>query len=335
MSNQPLISVIVPVYNVAAYLPRCLDSICKQTYPHLEVIVVDDGSTDNSLEICQQYAKQDKRFTVICQKNGGLSAARNTGMDNMHGEFFTFIDSDDWVSPDYCQVLLDLQQQTNACVAWGNWQFAHDNKNFSASPKRPDIFNLNHLTAEEYTLLSFIRGVSVCIKLYQSAVFKSLRFDPEYKLSEDIDFTMRSAPLVDFAAYTDKPLYFYYQRPSSLIHTPNLTGRKKILDFLPQVILFCKKQNWKRAESAAQAYYLSYGLCLTAFSLLEKSAPAALLRKKMHAWTCSHQAELLADSRFSVAGKMFLRCFVRFPLLTYFICNLPGIKKILHNHATQ
>ena len=97
MPTQPLLSVIVPVYNAAPYLRRCLDSICGQTYPNLEIILIDDGSTDSSLEICKQYAAKDPRVRVLHQANKGLPATRNVGIEQSKGEFFTFVDSDDWV----------------------------------------------------------------------------------------------------------------------------------------------------------------------------------------------------------------------------------------------
>ena len=95
MSDSPLISVIIPVYNVEKYLHRCLDSVIEQTYKNLEVILIDDGSTDHSGEICDDYAAKDVRIHVIHQENQGVSAARNKGLDNVKGEYITFVDSDD------------------------------------------------------------------------------------------------------------------------------------------------------------------------------------------------------------------------------------------------
>ena len=109
------ISIGMPVYNVAEYLPQCLDSIINQTFTDFEVIMVDDGSTDGrSFKICQEYVERDKRFRLIHQKNGGRSAARNTALKNMTGEYITWIDSDDWVEPDYLKILVDTQTRTGA-----------------------------------------------------------------------------------------------------------------------------------------------------------------------------------------------------------------------------
>ena len=109
------VSIGMPVYNVAEYLPQCLDSIIDQTFTDFEVIMVDDGSTDGkSFEICQEYVGRDKRFKLIHQKNGGRSAARNTALKYMTGEYITWIDSDDWVEPDYLKILVDIQIKTGA-----------------------------------------------------------------------------------------------------------------------------------------------------------------------------------------------------------------------------
>ena len=108
MSNTalPLISVIVPVYNVKPYIAKCLDSIMRQTYTNIEIIVVDHGSTDGSEHICDEYANKDQRIIVIHQKNGGLAAARNTGIDAAHGEYLGFVDSDDFIEPFMYEKLL-------------------------------------------------------------------------------------------------------------------------------------------------------------------------------------------------------------------------------------
>lgn len=109
------VSIGMPVYNVAEYLPQCLDSIIHQTFTDFEVIMVDDGSTDGkSFEICQEYTVRDKRFKLIHQENGGRSTARNTALKNMTGEYITWIDSDDWVEPNYLEILVDTQMKTGA-----------------------------------------------------------------------------------------------------------------------------------------------------------------------------------------------------------------------------
>ena len=113
MSDKPLISVIVPVYNVERYLPRCIESILKQTYTNFELILVDDGTPDRSGIICDRYAEKDSRIRVIHKENGGVSTARNAGIDAAKGEWITFVDSDDWVSVKYLELLAECLDQND------------------------------------------------------------------------------------------------------------------------------------------------------------------------------------------------------------------------------
>ena len=103
--HNPLISVVVPVYNVEQYIRECVDSIVSQTYCHLEIVLIDDGSLDNCPVICDEYAKKDSRIKVVHQKNGGLAKARNVGIENSSGEYITFIDSDDYIASNYIEIL--------------------------------------------------------------------------------------------------------------------------------------------------------------------------------------------------------------------------------------
>ena len=114
-----LISVIVPVYNVEKYLPRCIESILRQTYPHFELILVDDGSLNKSGAICDRYAKKDARVKVIHKENAGISTARNAGVDMAQGEYISFVDSDDWVREDYLEKLLTPMLQYDVQMVFG------------------------------------------------------------------------------------------------------------------------------------------------------------------------------------------------------------------------
>lgn len=128
MIREPLISVIVPVYNVEKYLDQCLESIVGQTYCHLEIIVVDDGSTDGSGAKCDSWAERDKRIRVIHQPNGGHSAARNTALDTMTGELVTMVDSDDVLHPEFAETLLSVMERTDADIVVGDYVAFYDDK---------------------------------------------------------------------------------------------------------------------------------------------------------------------------------------------------------------
>ena len=118
--DEKLISVIVPVYNVERYLRQCIESITNQSYKNLQIILIDDGSKDNSGKICDEYAEKDKRVEVIHKENTGVSAARNTGLDNAKGEWITFVDADDWVEKNFCEILIKKATENESdCIACG------------------------------------------------------------------------------------------------------------------------------------------------------------------------------------------------------------------------
>ena len=122
MTEQALVSIVVPVYNRHNYLAECLDSLMVQTYRNLEIILVDDGSTDDSLAICQSYAKKDARIKVIAQENAGVATARNTGVQAAIGQYLMFVDSDDYVAKNYCELAVNaLQENQVIFAAWVLW----------------------------------------------------------------------------------------------------------------------------------------------------------------------------------------------------------------------
>ena len=126
--QKPLVSVIVPIYNVEQYLRRCIDSVLAQTYTNYELILVDDGSPDACGKICDEYAARNPKIKVIHQKNQGLSAARNNAVPKSNGEYITFIDSDDFVSKDYLQYLVSLIQKYDAQISAGGFVYQYENR---------------------------------------------------------------------------------------------------------------------------------------------------------------------------------------------------------------
>ena len=325
--NFPLISVIVPVYNVAEYLSRCLNSICNQTYKNLEIILVDDGSTDNSLKICNQYAAKDKRITVIHQENGGLSAARNTGMDHMHGEFFTFIDSDDWVTPDYCQVLLDLINQTNADVSAGNFTYAYEDGSqqlFQAPNENKIIF-----TGEDLFLFGFNYHHCACVKLYRTSTCKTLRFNSYYSLSEDLDFFFQLSRHITTLAYTNRSISYYYQRPHSLIRSTDLPGREKIFYLYQQLEDYCLKNHFNQAYKKIRALSLEYGCVFTILAILELNQDFHVKMQEIYSWLKKNQEDIFHLKSMRLFGHVFMRLFCYFPRATIWLCRAPGIKYLL------
>lgn len=235
--QNPLVSIIVPIYKVEPYLRRCLDSIVNQTYTKLEIILVDDGSPDGCPQICDEYAAKDNRIIVIHKENGGLSDARNTGLDICKGEYISFVDSDDWVNEKYVETLLRIAAKKNADIAIG--EHIKTNGNISRNPKA--IFTKTFTSKEGLTLLFGRNNITYtisCGKLYKKSLFTTLRF-PKGKYHED-EFTSyilfyNSKKIT----YTSEILYYYYQRAGSIVSTRHPWD---VLEYLEQRYIFFKEK---------------------------------------------------------------------------------------------
>ena len=216
MEQNHLLSVIVPVYNVEEYLPRCVDSLLAQTYTNLELILVDDGAKDQSGAICDDYARKDSRIKVIHKPNGGLSSARNAGMDIAQGEYITFVDSDDWIESDAYEHLLGLMHRYQVkLVCGGNYDVEDSTgvKTLGVCPKAEEA-----ITSEEMVRRMFLwQGCdsSVCDKIFHRELLEGFRF-PEGKVCEDVAITYKIILSTDRAVLSEKPFYNYLHRSGSI-----------------------------------------------------------------------------------------------------------------------
>lgn len=235
--QNPLVSIIVPIYKVEPYLQRCLDSIVNQTYTNLEIILVDDGSPDGCPQICDEYATRDKRIVVIHKENGGLSSARNAGLDVCKGEYISFVDSDDWVEKNYIESLLYIAIKENADITIGE-NFISRNKNISINKSyntkvyisKDAIF---HLLKNNHIAFTVSWG-----KLYKRELFSSLRF-PIGKYHEDEFTTYILFYNSKKIAYTSEILYYYDQRAGSIVSTRHPWD---VLEYLEQRYIFFKEK---------------------------------------------------------------------------------------------
>lgn len=216
---MPKVSIIIPVYNVEQYLAKCLDSVCGQTYKDLEIICVNDCSPDNCAEILNKYAEQDDRIILVTrEKNGGLSAARNSGLDAATGEYIYFIDSDDWIDLDYIEKMVDAIKNNDADIAINTSMIAE--KNNISKP----YFHLNH--EENYN--NFIKTKeaienilwSACTKIIRTSFLKkyNLKF-PEGFVDEDLYFHYVSLVNTNMIYIVNGSNYHYVSRDSSICNT--------------------------------------------------------------------------------------------------------------------
>lgn len=210
---RPLVSVIVPVYQVEPWLETCVSSIRRQTYRNLEIILVDDGSTDASGTICDRIAAEDKRVVVIHRENGGLSVARNTGLDACSGEFIGFVDSDDFIHPQMYERLLgdisEFRTRLSFCQAL---LFKGENTSFPCISAESECKPSGNVIAEA---LKNNKWYSAWTKLYHRSLFDGIRY-PDGRNNEDYPVTLRIFDRCDRIAINHNALYAYRRRPGSI-----------------------------------------------------------------------------------------------------------------------
>lgn len=226
---KELISVIVPVYNVKQYLQRCVDSILEQSYQTFELILVDDGSTDGSSELCDECATKDPRVKVIHKENAGVSAARNDGMDLAQGTYLAFIDGDDWIEADYLKKLVQAIVENDADEAAGGFKYAYEAGNSKQSPICDQLEILSNREALDQAMdpvrpwVGFAWG-----KLVKSSNIKdnSVKYDPGISICEDSLFNYTALQYVKKVVKIPDVLYNYYIRDTSATRTASSNYKK-------------------------------------------------------------------------------------------------------------
>lgn len=217
MSDNPMISVVVPIYNVERYLRRCIDSVTSQDFDDYEIVLVDDGSTDKSSCICEDYARHNSKIRYLRKENGGLSSARNYGLKFSMGQYVTFIDSDDYLDSEYLSHLYRLVGKYNADIATC---FYSIERGGITNPWRPTDEKETPLSSRDALLCLFqSREIDVCAvcKLFKRSLFDGITF-PEGKLFEDVGTTYRLVGAAEVVAVSHVPLYHYVMRDDSIVH---------------------------------------------------------------------------------------------------------------------
>lgn len=217
--STALVSVVVPVYNVEPYLCECVDSILGQTYGNIEVILVDDGSTDGSPALCDELADIDERVRAIHQENRGLSGARNTGLEASHGEFITFVDSDDWLASNMIERCMELIGEHDSDACGVVFDLAYPDGHFVPNEtiaEGPECYG----TEEALSRYLFNTNLTVCVcgKVWKKSLWTHVRC-PEGKLHEDQHTTYRLIGEAERIVFDPEPLYFYRQREGSIGHS--------------------------------------------------------------------------------------------------------------------
>ncbi len=254
MGKGELISIIIPVYNIELYLDRCVDSVLSQAYTNLEVILVDDGSTDHCAQKCDFYAQADKRVKVIHKQNGGLSSARNAGMEAARGTYIAFVDGDDYISDRYVSGLYSLMKERNAQIAVCNIGYVDEGNGKMENGNIPDRL----MSGRQVIWEEMVHGIcfgSVCLKMYEKSKLKGFLF-PDGRYYED-DFVFHEMLYsIGRVACTSKVLYFYIQRKGSIMHAA--MDKKRLIDRLyakrSRYHFFCVHRDLELKYIAANQY---------------------------------------------------------------------------------
>lgn len=216
MENTPFLSVIVPVYNVESYLSRCVDSILVQKVDGMEIILVNDGSRDSSGTICDEYARKDSRIRVLHKENGGLSSARNAGLDICRGEYIAFVDSDDWIEPDAYENMLKTARELDVkLVCGGRYDVSSrtGEKKLGLCPPKTEKISAEELVGRIFTWDNC--DSSACDKLYHRSLLENWRF-PMGKVCEDVPVMYRIILQTEWVAVYGHPIYNYFHRHGSI-----------------------------------------------------------------------------------------------------------------------
>lgn len=220
-----LISVIVPVYNVEQYLNQCVESLVKQVYKNIEIILVDDGSTDNSGVLCDKWVANENRIRVIHTENHGLSAARNVGIKNAKGTYISFVDSDDWVEIDFLETLVQNIQIYDADISSCGMKKDYGNTKFDFNKDKESVCISQKQMFHEILCNEYVYGY-VCNKLFRKELVDGNLFDENLFSQEDMDFTMRYLQKCKKCAYTESEYYHYRQRGGSMTGEIGYNPRK-------------------------------------------------------------------------------------------------------------
>lgn len=326
--EKPLISVIVPAYNVEKFIGKCIDSILRQSFKDFEVLLIDDGTKDSTPEICDACAKKDSRIKVYHKENGGLSDARNYGIDRMQGKYVTFIDSDDYVDSGYFEYLYGLiTQEEDIQIAICGKKSVREDEN--ASPD-PETFHeiITGERAVQKMLCGHGSGHSAWGKLYSANLWKTVRY-PKGKIYEDYATTYRVMALVDKAAWGNAAMYFYVQHIESIMHQKCSRRSLSLVDIADEETEFIVKK-WPALKQEALARKVTSELKCLQNILNAKNEEFDDYKQKIVEDVRRHKGELLASKKVALKTKIKIIALLLGERTFGFIYNLnDGDKKYL------
>lgn len=314
MRGKDLVSVIIIAYNVENYISKCIKSVEKQNYKNLEIIVVDDGSTDETPKVVQSMSLKDKRIRLFCKKNGGPSSARNYGLDVSKGKYILFVDGDDYVAEDYVSYLYKLITKSNSEFAFS--------KNLFSSRKQQQITKdkIEILTPEQTTalLMSTTVVVGSYNKIYSAALLREnkIRFNEKLFYGEGLFFITTVSQLANNACVGERRVYFYrknnYDSATTAFDIRKIQNGEKSIRMIKDNLILSSKQIDDMITLHLAVYYL--GACVNLINYNQRSKYKTEYKKWMH-YVRMHLMSLLLNSNVSLYRKCMLIGGTCFPLL--------------------
>ena len=302
--EQPLISVIVPVYKVEAYLDPCVESIINQTYRNLEIILVDDGSPDRCPEMCDAWAAKDSRIKVVHKKNGGASDARNAGLDVFLGDYVTFVDSDDILYKETIEVLW------RSCEKWKTNLAMCPLFHFSSETKLPMSLKEDDKALEGKFICSHLfvcNAAMPAAKLFRASLLRNHRFMVGRRVGEDAAFNYPIFFEQPKVAFVNSPMYFYRERSESVMGSYKLVQLEELDTFQEMLRFYREHESWKIYNAMALEYYariLAHEAKMKKYAVEDADAQERLLREKK---------TLAGMENLSPVNKLFFACGNLFP----------------------
>lgn len=285
-NQQPVVSIIIPIYNVEPYLRCCLNSILAQTFPSWEAVLVDDGSKDNCGKICDEYAAMDSRFRVIHKENGGLTSARNAGLAMASGEWVMHLDGDDWIEPDMLELLLRKGEETGADIVMGDFRFALPDRDVPVL--LPDWDD-----SKTTSLNRYITFVWTCVwgGIHRRSLYEEHQLHSPQGVTycEDFHLIVRLCYFARNVVNVHRPFYHYRQREGSVMHNRNKKTERDDQWVYQDIIRFFKEQGVYKDYRKTMCWRM---LKATQELVLDKSTWKAFQEmvpeKKHYIWDCPH-----------------------------------------------
>lgn len=299
--NNELITVVIPVYNVEKYLRKCVESVMNQTYKNLEIILVNDGSTDNCDEICQEYRDRDKRIKLINKENGGLSEARNVGINHSKGKYISFIDSDDYVDKEYIELLYNIITLYDADISISSHRVIYEKKCMDKSNGKE--FCANPEIILEKILYDDGIDLSTWGKLYKKDLFESIRF-PKGRLFEDSATTYKLIDKSKKIAVCSKATYNYIIRKNS-ISNEKFSERKMDLIISTKEMTDFIRNKYTRLQSACDRR-LMYSYLSTLTQLSKSNVKNKKIEKELMKYINENRIKILKDRKVPKRDKFGL-----------------------------